>query len=451
MEQLTITEKSDICKAFLEYVTMFPTNDALGIGAEMKIEYSRKMDLIKKVHLNKDGSSRALTPPKTEGGLWYTNLPNGKKLRATSKEKLIDKLIDFYAFPSSEKIANLFNLAIEEKGKLKTANTVKKYKCDYKRFITSKFANMDVTNINVKWLKSYTIDLLRSQTMTTKAFRSYVGLLNLIFNYAIEEDLITFNPASLLKISDYTNLLNNLVKTAENKAMAPETVKELTDIVNRRIASYEARNERYIDGYMFLMSTLTGMRAGELCALKWTDIENSRIHIHAQQLRDEQSGNYYEVPWTKDDKMHTGIGRTISCYDELSNLIDRLRAQAPEGSEYVFCHDNGDPIRKDQQYGKFLKRLCESVNSPVTNNHAIRMYFNSYVLIPAGVTDADRAAWLGHSVRTNLEHYTFPDLSYSDNIAMKLNLKKSTENVQVSKGDPRKIIIFGKGKTPESA
>ncbi len=35
------------------------------------------------------------------------------------------------------------------------------------------------------------------------------------------------------------------------------------------------------------------------------------------------------------------------------------------------------------------------------------MYYNSYILIPHGIETPDRAQILGHSVETNLKHYTF--------------------------------------------
>ena len=40
------------------------------------------------------------------------------------------------------------------------------------------------------------------------------------------------------------------------------------------------------------------------------------------------------------------------------------------------------------------------------------MYFNSYVLIPAGIVVTDRARILGHSPEVNLNNYSFEDREY---------------------------------------
>ena len=48
----------------------------------------------------------------------------------------------------------------------------------------------------------------------------------------------------------------------------------------------------------------------------------------------------------------------------------------------------------------------------MSNNHAIRIYFNSFVLIPAGVSLPNRARILGHTEEVNLSHYTFEERDY---------------------------------------
>ena len=51
----------------------------------------------------------------------------------------------------------------------------------------------------------------------------------------------------------------------------------------------------FINGYAILLSIETGMRAAELPALKWSDVHDDYIHIHAQQLQHVRKGytEYY--------------------------------------------------------------------------------------------------------------------------------------------------------------
>ena len=49
------------------------------------------------------------------------------------------------------------------------------------------------------------------------------------------------------------------------------------------------------------------------------------------------------------------------------------------------------------------------------------MSFNSNVLLPMGISVADRAALLGHSIETNINHYSYADKNYLENVRDRLN------------------------------
>lgn len=53
------------------------------------------------------------------------------------------------------------------------------------------------------------------------------------------------------------------------------------------------------------------------------------------------------------------------------------------------------------------------------------MSLNSNVLIPMGVSVADRATMLGHSIETNLRNYSFAKKDYIENVK---NLLDMAEN-----------------------
>ena len=95
-------------------------------------------------------------------------------------------------------------------------------------------------------------------------------------------------------------------------------------------------------------------------------------------------------------------------------------------SEWVFANPDGSWIKSDTDYQKFLQRLSLKFNFPMKNNHAIRMYFNSFVLIPAGISVTDRAKILGHSPEVNLKNYSFEDRKYCEKALLALCQASST-------------------------
>jgi len=76
-------------------------------------------------------------------------------------------------------------------------------------------------------------------------------------------------------------------------------------------------------------------------------------------------------------------------------------------SEWVFAKENGDWITTGGYYESLYKICVDKLKLNLSNNHAFRIALNSYVLIPMGIEAPERARILGHSVETNLKHYTF--------------------------------------------
>jgi integrase len=159
------------------------------------------------------------------------------------------------------------------------------------------------------------------------------------------------------------------------------------------------------------------MRIAELCSLKWKDIdlEHGVIHVHSQQLVDRETGEYFYANWTKNEKGTPNGGRYIPIFDETREIILEYRdAFNKTGikSEWVFANEDGSWIKVDSQYAQFLRRISSKCGCQMSNNHAIRIYFNSFVLIPAGVSLPNRARILGHTEEVNLSHYTFEEHDY---------------------------------------
>nr|MCR5311683.1 site-specific integrase [Lachnospiraceae bacterium] len=179
---------------------------------------------------------------------------------------------------------------------------------------------------------------------------------------------------------------------------------------------------------------------------KWSDIEERSIHIHSQQLARKVRGGkeYYLVPYTKNEKGESEDGRDYPLTRKLKELLLEIRnKQRTLGidSEFIFCHEDGDWIKTDA-YITFLRRLCQSKGFKVTNNHALRMSLNSNVLIPMGISPADRAAMLGHSIETNLKYYSFAQKGYIDSVRAILD----SADEQGTPGDPTNLIFFEKQK-----
>ena len=414
--------------------------DVVMIDAMTKKERSLKKEYVLKKHVTSEGLPRLIKPPTGSIKGWSTLVEGKKRVSALTYDGLIDKLFDMYSDGYlNRSFENMFEAALQHKITFRSANTVVKYRADYKRYISDKLGKTCIMEITADFLSKYTAEMIRKKDLKKEAYRAFKGVLNLVFDFAISKGYIDYNPADRLNNLDFYRLCRPEFKSAEEKAMSPEQIEAITEEVRNRMNNPVKYSECYTCGYMFLLASYTGMRAGELCSLRWTDIANGRIHIHTQQLKNRETGRYEYVSWTKNEKGIPKGGRYFPVTSQIADLFSELKeAQKRAGirSEWIFANQDGSWIITDTCYGKFLNRICKTLGYSITNNHAIRMYFNSYVLIPKGIQVTNRARLLGHSPEVNLKNYSFADYDYCETALAAL------DSDQVTPGDTRKIVKF---------
>lgn len=381
-----------------------------------KKEAKIKEALVMQYHITKNGIPRTISYIENRQ-IYTTFMEDRSRISAKTKEALIDKLMTYYGLTINDtSFKNIFDLALDQKQRTENpdSKTIEHYKSNFKRFIDDSLSQKDIRKISSVDLQEYTQKLVNSSTPPTeKAFLKYKGILNLVFNYSITKGIITSNPVTHIKNSVYKKSCTIIYKDPESKIHSPKEIEQLKNEIRRRMA-HKTYKGYFINGYAMLFSMETGVRAGELCSLRWQDVKDQYIHIHSQQLKkkaeDGKKGSiYYYASYTKNEKGVSRDGRKFPLTHAIKALLNELKALQEElniQSEYIFCHEDGEWIKTDA-YETCLRRLCQSLDMNVTNNHAFRMSLNSNVFIPAGLPATERARLLGHSVETNLRYYSF--------------------------------------------
>lgn len=412
-------------------------------------------DLVMKQHVTLKGTPRSISHHKpTESNTkdyYITKMPDGKKIKATTYDGLIDKLFQFYTEGISDiSLQSIFKAALDEKAITENPkqNTLDKTRADYNRFISNELATRDIRTITEKELKAYIQELVNREHPKKKAFLSFKGVLNLIFNYAFEKRFIAENPLIRIRNAPYMKSCDTSKPKAEDKILSSDEINMLKAEVRHRM-TLKKYGDYYINGYAMLFSIETGVRVSELCALKWKDIIENNIWIHSQQLsRKTESGTeYYLVNYTKNEKGESKDGREYPLSITIKRLLAEIKALQDKygiNSEFIFCNKSGEWIKKDA-YMTFLRRLCKSKNLKVTNNHAFRMSLNSNVLIPNGISAANRAKLLGHSVSVNENNYSFEQKDYLDDLRAILD-SIYDDSFEGTLGEPNNIIPFSTKK-----
>lgn len=204
------------------------------------------------------------------------------------------------------------------------------------------------------------------------------------FEFAIDEDIINKNPMRQVKISEDTPQESPKVFYSDDAAI---------------IADFARKDKEF--GAVILTLLYTGMRRGELCALRYNDIDfkQKTIHIHRAVTKDE-IGAYYLNDTTK-----TKHARIIPVNDL---VLEQLRGLSKKG-----CIWNGkefySPATLENAYKRFFTRMNSSLpdEQKVTylSPHKLRHTYATAVLNNSNNLRAVQEL-LGHSRSTTTEIYT---------------------------------------------
>jgi integrase len=119
-------------------------------------------------------------------------------------------------------------------------------------------------------------------------------------------------------------------------------------------------------GALFLVALYTGLRRGELLALKWRDVDwNQRtISVNATLTVTGGAKLDEDAPKSKAGRRTVSIGADddTTCIDALkahraAQLERRVRCSDWEDRDLVFCSDRGTPINPSNMYKAFYRFL----------------------------------------------------------------------------------------------
>lgn len=150
----------------------------------------------------------------------------------------------------------------------------------------------------------------------------------------------------------------------------------------------------------------TGLRLGEVCSLKWEDIDQDRglLHVNRTVQRIESKEGPTKTILLETPPKSVFSKREIPIPDTVLSLLAKFKR---EGQEYVL--QNNKPM-EPRTYQNHFKKYLATINAPNYNFHILRHTFATNC-IDSGMDIKSLSEILGHSnVQITLNRYVHPSM-----------------------------------------
>lgn len=233
----------------------------------------------------------------------------------------------------------------------------------------------------------------RGERLSASTVKRYFTVLKSIFAKAYKLDLIDRNPTDTAKLD------------------LPEVDEPEIEIFTAEEAQYMLsclETEETMFQVLIHLAIVTGMRRGELCALKWSNIDLKQGLVIVKQSNYKLTGEEIKTKKPKNKK-----SREIVIPEYLKELLRKHQLEQMQnslrlgdrwhGDGWLFTQWNGEPMNPQtptKQFAKFLARH----NIPHRKFHSLR-HTSATLLLSSGTNIKNVASRLGHSQLSTTNRY----------------------------------------------
>lgn len=334
------------------------------IAKDDMMEYERALELelfmVKRSKIIKDHIEKVHPINQLNNGRYYTKLhpQDYKKPGLVNKANIGDveeAIYQYYLGKENKRTDKIAFGAMYQQwhddpiggGKVKPV-TMYRIENMYKQYLEkSALVNTPIKKISIDEFELFFLDCLK-QGITRKAFINLKSIINKVYNYAIRKEIVVKHSKDMFKSLE---LPKNEFKTTEKKpcqlSFNPEEVAVLRKyILDNYLSSKNRLQPLAMLGVLFTF--FTGVRVGELAALKVSDYDsnNSMLLIERTETRNQKEKKKDEIYSGKPPKTLASNRNIYLSSDarEILKLIFSVRETMGIQSEFLFTDRDGNRL-----------------------------------------------------------------------------------------------------------
>ena len=374
-----------------EILTYLRLSDTIDLATIERQIMAKKKETILKQHTGKIWQGK--------NGRWYTYVPiDGPKKRrlitSPTREALEDSIVDNYEESYTPTFDMLFQEWIVRKleGQEICRGTFDRYCEDYRRYFTDEpFAHRKIKTITENDIEDLVRDKIVKHKMKRKTYANLRTILLGVFKYAKRRKYTDISISAFFGDLELSKRMFRKERRVDEKQVFRDDevrvlipyLKEHPDMYNLAVA---------LDFY-------TGVRAGELAALRYSDFDGETLHVQRQQIKYKGEDGLYRyeiVDYTKSDAgdRHIYLPRTAV------TLIKEIHMMNPSVDDLF-------PDAVKTNFTSRLRRACKACNIEPRSLHKVRKTYGT-MLLDNGVEESLIMQQMGHSdINTTRQYYYF--------------------------------------------
>lgn len=277
---------------------------------------------------------------------------------------------------------------LSRKGRRET--TVLDYRRILEKHLVPFFSDVPISEITVPDVDDFIAHQLargsvkgkeKGKALQPQTVRTHVQLLGAIFNRAMRDGLVSVNPVAAVEMPEVRH------KDEDPPFLTVEEVEALV----RAARDVDDGERGELDAALFLTAAMTGLRRGEMIALRWRDVDWALGEIRVRlSFRRGSVG----PPKSRRSK------REVQMMDRVAGELDRhfKRSRYTGDDDPVFCHPHtGKHYDPDVLYRRFKEARDRAGIDASIRFHDLRHTFATIAAASGQVSLRTLMAWMGHA------------------------------------------------------
>jgi len=342
---------------------------------------------------------------------WKTTIANNRVIAKNTERELLEYLANYYDMSGSYTLTSLYPEWLEYK-QLHTRSSfyLSCIDFDWRRFyLGTEIASVPINKLTKVELDEWAHKMIRMHDMTKKQYYNMAIIMRQSLSYAVDKGYISKNFFSDIKVDPKLFRIK--------KKPASETQVYLTDEIDalKKAAYDDYEDKGETSSLAIIIGLLTGLRVGELVALKECDIGDTYLHIERQEVKVElqdEDGHWKRNGYEIVEHTKTSAGtRDVYMPVEVRDLFEKIRKNNLDRGlnnpdQFLFFNTKGERMH-ERSLNRKLCTLCNRIGIPFRSIHKLRKTYISK-LIDEGVNINTIREMVGHEdERITYSNYCF--------------------------------------------